>query len=131
MKLNTMFLITAILTFIGGLIIIAVPEMLMSFFTGRPMVDKAPVLYIQWFGVALLGFSVMTWRARNLSSTEARRTILITMFAYCVVGAAVTGRFQLTGVLNSWGWFFPGHLAALGLCYAYYLFVRKDLIGNR
>lgn len=61
MKLNTMFLITAILTFIGGIVIISLPEVLMEFFTGRPMVDKAPVLYIQWFGVALFSFGVMTW----------------------------------------------------------------------
>ena len=129
MKLNTMFAITAILTFIGGVVIISLPAVLMQFFTGRPLVDEAPILYIQWFGVALLGYSVLTWRARSLSAVDARRTVLIAMFVYCVVGAAVTGRFQFTGALNSWGWFFPGHLAALGLCYGYYLFLRKDLIG--
>lgn len=129
MKLNTMFLFTAILTFIGGVVIVLFPEVLMSFFTGRPMIDKAPILYIQWFGVALFSYGVMNWLARGLSGIEGRRAILITMFAYCVVGTAVTGLFQFRGLLNSWGWFFPGHLAVLGLCYGYYLFLRKDLIG--
>ena len=125
-----MFAITAILTLIGGVVIISLPELLMQFFTGRPLVEKGPILYIQWFGVALLGYSVLTWRARHLSAVDARRTILITMFAYCVIGTVVTGRFQLTGALNAWGWFFPGHLAALGSIYGYYLFLRKDLIGG-
>jgi len=126
MKLSTMFAITAILTLIGGLITISFPEFLMEFFSGRPLVERAPILYIQWFGVALIGYSVLTWRARRLSSVDATRTILIAMFAYCVIGAAVTGRFQPSGALNSWGWFFPGHLIVLGSCYGYYLFLRKD-----
>lgn len=130
MKLNTMFAITAALTLVGGLVTISSPERLMQFFTGQPLVEKGPILYIQWFGVALLSYSVLTWRARHLSAVDARRTILITMLAYCVVGTLVTGRFQLTGALNSWGWFFPGHLAALGLVYGYYLLLRKDLIGS-
>jgi hypothetical protein len=130
LKLNTMFAITAMLLLMGGVVIISLPEVLMQFFTGRPLIDKAPILYIQWFGVALLGYSVLAWRARHLSAVDARRTILITMFTYCVIGAAVTGRFQLTGALNTWGWFFPGHLAVLGACYGYYLFLRKDLIGG-
>jgi hypothetical protein len=129
MKLNTTFAVTALLTLVGGLITISLPELLMEFFTGRPLADRGPVLYIQWFGVALLGYGVLTWRARRLSGVEARHTVLTAVFAYCVVGAAVTGRFQLAGALNGWGWFFPGHLAVLGLLYGYYLFLRKDLIA--
>jgi CHASE2 domain-containing sensor protein len=130
MKLNTVFLFTAILTLFGAVVIILFPEVLMSFFTGRPMVDKAPVLYIQWFGALHLCLSVLSWRARKLN-TEARRTVLITMLVYCIGGVLITGRFQFTGLLNGWGWFFPAHQAALGLIYAYYLFVRKDLIGTK
>lgn len=130
MKLNSVFLFTAILTFIGAIIIVAVPEFLVTFFTGQPPVDKAPIMYIQWFGALHLCLSVLSWRARKLDA-EARRTVLITMLTYCICGVAVTGRFQFTGVLNTWAWFLPAHQAVLGLVYAYYLFVRKDLIGNR
>jgi len=129
MKLNTVFFFTSVLTFVGGWVIIFFARQLMEFFTGRPLTDEGPILYIQWFGVALLTFSVMTWLARRLSTADARRTILITMFAYCLLGTVVTGLFQFKGALNGWGWFFPGHLAVLGLCYAYYLFLRKDLIA--
>lgn len=131
MKLNTLFVFTAILTLIGGVFIILFPETLMQFFTGRPMADKAPILYIQWFGALHLSLSVLSWRARRLSAVDARRTILITMFTYCLGGVTITGRFQFTGALNNWGWFFPAHQAALGLCYGYYLFLRKDLIGTQ
>src|SRR5918997_727600 len=99
MKLNTMFLFTAILTFVGGWVIILFAEKLMQFFTGRPLTDVAPVLYIQWLGVALLPFGVMTWLARRLSTADARRAILITMFVYCVLGTVVTGLFQFRGAL--------------------------------
>ena len=131
MKLNSMFLFTAILTFGGGVAIILLPRQIMQFITGHPLLEEAPIMYIQWFGSLHLALSVLTWRARRLSDLDARRTILITMFTYCLCGVAVTGRFQFTGALNSWGWFFPAHQAVLGLCYAYYLFVRKDLIAAR
>lgn len=131
MKLNSMFLFTAILTLLGGVFIILFPEWLMQFFTGRPMVDKAPVMYIQWFGALHLCLSVLSWRARRLSNFDARLTIVITMFVYCVCGVAITGRFQFTGLLNSWGWFFPAHQAVLGLIFGYFLFLRKDLIGAK
>lgn len=128
MKLNKIFVFTAILTLGGAIVIIAFPEFLMEFFTGRPLIDKAAVLYIQWFGALHLCLSVLSWRARRLPDVEARRTVLITMLTYCVAGVLVTGRFQFTGLLNSWGWFFPAHQAVLGLIYAYFL-LRKDLIG--
>lgn len=128
MKLNAVFVFTALLTLFGAVVIVLFPGMLIQFFTGRPLRDEAAVLYIQWFGALHLCLSVLAWRARRLS-TEGRRTVLITMLTYCICGVLVTGRFQLTGVLNNWGWFFPAHQAALGLCYAYYLFLRKDLIA--
>lgn len=131
MKLNKMFVFTAILTLGGGLFIIFFPRVLIQFFTGHPLLEEAPVLYIQWFGALHLALSVLTWLARKLSDLDARRTILITMFAYCVLGVTITGRFQLTGVLNNWGWFFPGHQAVLGLCYGYFLFLRKELIAAK
>jgi len=131
MKLNKLLVFTAILTFGGAIVIILFPEFLMKFFTGRPMVDKAPVMYIQWFGALHLCISVLSWRGRKLSDLEARRNVLITMFVYCVCGVTVTGRFQFTGLMNSWGWFFPAHQAVLGLLYGYFLFLRKDLIAAK
>jgi Na+-driven multidrug efflux pump len=131
MKLNTLFLFTAILTFGGGVAIVLFPRAMMQFFSGRPLVEDAPVLYIQWFGALHLSLSVLSWLARRLSAADARRTVLITMLTYCVCGVLVTGRFQFTGTLNSWGWFLPAHQAVLGLCYGYYLFLRKDLIGTK
>jgi len=131
MKLNKLFLFTAILTLFGGVVIVLFPEFLMTFFTGRPMIDKAPIIYIQWFGALHICLSVLSWLARGLSGIEGRRAILITLFVYCICGVSVTGRFMFTGLLNNWGWFFPGHQAVLGLVYAYFLFLRKDLIGNK
>jgi Na+-driven multidrug efflux pump len=131
MKLNKIFLFTAILTLFGGIVIVLFPEFLMTFFTGRPMIDKAPTLYIQWFGALHICLSVLCWLARKLSDVAARRAVLITLLVYCICGVLVTGRFQFTGLLNSWGWFFPAHQAVLGLIYAYFLFLRKDLIANK
>lgn len=129
MKLNTVFLITAAFTAIGGLLTILLPVRLMEFFSGRPLVDEAPVLYIQWFGVALFGYGVLAWRARSLRTADARRTVLVTLLTYCAIGTVVTGLFQLRGLLNAWGWFFPAHLAVLGTWYAYWLVRRRDLLG--
>lgn len=129
MKLNTVFVITTAVTVIGGLLTIFLPVQLMEFFSGRPLVDKAPVLYIQWFGVAHFGYAVLAWRARRLATVDARRTVLVTLLTYCAIGTLVTGLFQLRGLLNAWGWFFPAHLAILGTLYAYLLFRRRDLLG--
>lgn len=125
MKLNSLLLLTAILTLFGGIVIIFFPETLMSFFTGRPMEDRAPVVYIQWFGAVLFSLGVLTWRTRKLSDAEARRTVAISLLVYSVGGVSVTTRFQLTGLLNGWGWFLPLHLAVLGFCYAHILFLRR------
>ena len=129
MKLKPVFLITAAVTLIGGLLTVFIPVQLMEFFSGRPLVDKAPVLYIQWFGVAHFGFAVLAWLARSQTTGEARRMVLTTLLVYAVLGTVVTGLFQLRGLLNAWGWVFPAHLAVLGSWYAYILFRRRDLIG--
>jgi len=125
MKLNTWFVIHAMVALIFALGMILMPAFLLSMFGGAAIVSVSP-LFVQMFGATLAGTFVLLWLMKDVSDTAARRAVVIGYFVYFVIATVVSTMAQLSGVFNVMGWSTPGHLIILGLGYAYFLFVKKD-----
>jgi hypothetical protein len=56
------------------------------------------------YGAALTGTMLLTWFARDMGESEARRPILLFLLVYDAIGFVVTVIYILSGVLNPLGW---------------------------
>lgn len=56
------------------------------------------------YGAALAGTMMLTWFARGMGSSEARKPILLHLLVYDAIGFVVTVIYILNGVLNFLGW---------------------------
>jgi hypothetical protein len=56
------------------------------------------------YGAALAGMVLLTWFAREMADSAARRPILLHLFVYDAIGFAVTMIYIASGVLNALGW---------------------------
>ena len=125
MKLNTWFVVHALVAILFALGMIFMPAFLLSMFGGAAIVSVSP-LFVQLFGATLVGTFVLLWLMRGVADTSARKAVAIAYFVYFIIATVVSTMAQLSGVFNLMGWSTPGHLIILGLGYAYFLFVKKD-----
>ncbi len=56
------------------------------------------------YSAALIGNMLLTWFARNAEDSDARRSIILALFVYDAIGAAVSLAAVLDGMLNFLGW---------------------------
>ena len=56
------------------------------------------------YGAALAGTMMLTWFARGMVGSEARKPILLHLLVYDIIGFVVTVIYLLNGVLNPLGW---------------------------
>ena len=122
MKLSTFLVITAVIAAVFGSCFVVVPSQLMSFY--GPEVTPQLVYVGRLFGAALLTFAVLTWTARNAPDSEARRAILLAMFAGEGVGFIVALIGQLGGVVNALGWTTVAIYLLLAIGFGYFCFVQ-------
>jgi hypothetical protein len=56
------------------------------------------------YGAALIGTVLLTWFAKDVTASDARRAILLDLLVYDAIGVVVTLLVVVSGVLNSLGW---------------------------
>ena len=102
MKLSALMVINAIVAVVFGLGFVLVPGQVVSLYG---ITADAPIQYVgQLFGAALLAFAALTWTARNVPDSEARRAILLALFIGDAFGFIVALIGQLGGVVTALGW---------------------------
>ena len=84
MKLNAFMVINAIIAAVFGLGLVFVPGQVVSLYGYTA--DVGLSYTGQLFGAALLVIAVLTWSARNLPDSDARRAILLALFVGDAVG---------------------------------------------
>lgn len=124
MKFRTMLVINAVIALGYSLSSLLVPATLLSIYgiTQGP----AAILMSRFFGVALLAIGVLTLLARDITSNDARRAIIIALLISDAVGVLVTAQGTLSGVMSAVGWSAFGIYLLLGLGYAYLLFAKQS-----
>jgi hypothetical protein len=76
------------------------------------------------YGAALAGTMMLTWFAREMVETEAKRPILLHLLVYDAIGFIATLIYLLSGVLNWFGWG-PAAIYLLFTVGSGYLLLRK------
>jgi hypothetical protein len=80
----------------------------------------------QLFGGALIGFALLTWKARNAADSDARKAIVFALFFTNVIGFIVTLNGQLNNVLNQLGWSAVVVYLFLSLGWGYFQFLKPS-----
>ena len=74
------------------------------------------------FGGALLGFAIISWKARNAGNSVARQGIVLGFCAADAIGFVVALMAQLNGVANNLGWSTVALYLLLALGFGFHAF---------
>ena len=123
MKFSTFMVIYAVLSAAFGLGFVLAPGQILPLYGVAP--DAALRLIGQLFGAVLISLALLTWLARNISDTEARRAIVLALLVGEALGFILALIGQLNGVLNALGWLVVAVYLFLVLGLAYFQFSRS------
>ena len=123
MKSNTFFTIAAILAGLYGLGFFLVPAQTLAFY--GITLDKAGLFVARYLGSAFLGVAVLTWMARNLSSQEALRPVILADFVISLTGLLVAVWDAFAGEGNALRWATVVIYLFLTVGFAYFQFVAS------
>lgn len=123
MTLSIVLIINAIFAGLGGLGLVLMPDQLINPY-GATLNDGGRFMS-QLLGVILLGLAAISWNFRNIKTKEDRK-MLLPGFIIAHAGAAAFGFAAYNnGLFNSMIWVDVIMHAALGVAFAYYLFIKK------
>jgi len=125
MRLRTLLIYNAAVTFPFGIGLVAAPTSLISLYGAT--LSPAGAVVAQLFGSALIFVGLLCWFARKASESEALRAIVLASFLESTLGFIVALLAQLSGVLNVLGWSNVALYLSLALGYGYFQLVKKSL----
>lgn len=117
MKLNTIFVVSAVIYIIYGIAIVLIPGLLIALYGGMPMERPTELL----FGAFLIGFAVLNWFARNAEEGGALRAIILANLVTGVISLLMSLYLVLSGMLNAVGWSVVVIFLLFTLGYGYFL----------
>lgn len=123
MKLNVLFIITAILGLFFGILMLLIPGAFSEFYGGE--LTNAGKYNGQLVAAAYLGYATLLFIATKSKEAKARQAIIIGSFVHFIIGLIISLRWQILGEVNVWGWTTVGLFALLTLGYAYFLVTKK------
>lgn len=122
MNLKTLFVITAIVSLVFGILFIVIPDQLYSWYG---IGSNTALNYIGGlFGAALLAVGLTSWLARNASESDARKAIVLAFFIGDGIGFIIALVAQLNNVVNSLGWLTVALYFLISIGFAYFSFLK-------
>jgi uncharacterized membrane protein len=123
MKFSTFMVVYAVVSAAFGLGFVLMPGQLLPIYGVEP--DAALRLIGQFFGAALLSLALLSWLARNLGDSEARRAIILALFVGEAIGFIMALIGQLNGIFNAMGWSVVAVYLVFTLGLAYFQFSKS------
>ena len=120
MKFKTLMVIKAIVCLGFGILLLAVPDKLISLF-GAVLSDGG-MFTAREYGAAMFGIMFLCWFAKSASESEIKRAIILALFVYNLLGLIVTTLTIMAGVLNALGWLIVFVYLFFTLGFGYFLF---------
>ena len=118
MKLNTLYVITAIVAFVFGIGFILVPVASFGLY-GNTL--AGPAIFLgRYFGAALLGYAFLAWLNRN----SAEKGVSAGFFAAMVLGFVVSIYDAIAGTHNGLVWLNVVIYLLLALGFGYFSFMK-------
>ena len=85
-----------------GVILLLFPGALLDIVGGS--LSAAGKFTAREYGAAMIGTLMLTWFARNVTASDARKAILLDLLVYDLIGVVITVMVVVSGVLNVIGW---------------------------
>ena len=127
MKLRVFLIINALLAIVHGIGFILMPSELLGLY--QVSRGASEQLMGQFFGATLLSVGVLAWLGKDLTDSKALAAIVLSNLIGVAVGAVVSIRGVLSGVMGSAGWTSVAIYVFLTLGFLYFQF-RRDSYGK-
>jgi hypothetical protein len=122
MKLKVLFIITAIISIVFGVVFVLIPWQLYSLYG---IESGAGLNYMgQLFGAALIALGLISWQSRNAADSDARKAIILTFFIADGIGFVIALIGQLNEVVGSLGWLTVAIYFLLAVGFGYFQFSK-------
>ena len=122
MKLKVLFIITAIIAIVFGVVFVIIPAQVYSLYD---IESGAGLNYMgQLFGAALIAIGLISWQSRNAADSDARRAIILAIFIADGIGFVIALIGQLNDVVGSLGWLTVAIYFLLSLGFGYFQFSK-------
>jgi hypothetical protein len=102
MKFKSLMISKAIVCLGFGPLLLFLPSQLLNLLGSSYCPGAA--LTAREYGAALIGNLMLTWFARNVEKSQARKAIILHLFVYDAIALIATLNIQLSGGLNILGW---------------------------
>lgn len=122
MKLSTLLTINAVVAGVFGVAFVLVPGQVFSLYGAQG--SDALTYMGRLFGAAILGYAVLSWFARDVAESEARRAIVLALFIGYVAGFVLSLIGQLGGVVNALGWSTVAIYLLFTIGFGYFQFMK-------
>jgi hypothetical protein len=87
---------------------------------------EAAIWVTRLAGGSILGFATLMWFGMRSTSVDCRKAIAYALLIQDSIGFVASIMFQLTGHVNTFGWFSLGLYGVLALAYTWFLLIRPD-----
>jgi len=123
MKLKTLFIITAIIAVVFGIVFAIIPTNVYSLYG----IEADAVLnYMgQLLGATLIAIGLIAWQSRNAADSDARKAIILSFFIADGIGFVIALIGQLNNVVNALGWSTVAIYFLLSLGFGYFQFSKR------
>jgi hypothetical protein len=122
MKLSTLFIIAAVISFLYGLAFMIVPANTMALYGVNLSVGG--LFIVRYLGATFIGLAVLAWLARNARPSEARAAIVLALFTTTALGFVVALYDKFAGVGNALVWSSVVIYLLLAIGFGYFSFMR-------
>jgi hypothetical protein len=124
MKLKVLFIITAIVAIVFGVVFVIIPAQLYSLYG---IESGAGLNYMgQLFGAALIAIGLISWQSRNAADSDARSAIILAFFIADGIGFVVSLIGQLSEVVGPLGWLTVVIYLLLTIGFGYFQFSKPS-----
>jgi hypothetical protein len=128
MKLRNLMVIKAVVCLGFGILLLAVPGLLMSLY--GVTLQEGGIFMARLYGASLVGNLMLTWFSRNDPGSEALRAAILGLFVYDAFGLIVAIVAMLSGVMNVLGWGIVAIYLFFTAGYGYFYLVKPSEAGS-
>jgi hypothetical protein len=122
MKLRHLFIVNSFFAVFFGGSCALFPHWVFSLYGLAP--DEAAIWTARLVGGSILGLATLMWFGQKAISVDVRRAIAFALLIQDAIGCVASLEFQLTGIVNTFGWFSMGLYGLLAMGYTFFLFVK-------
>ena len=102
MTFHSLLIIKAIVCLFFGAFLLAAPGLLFGIL--GTTLNAGGKFTAREYGAALIGTLLLTWFAKDVRASDARRAILLDLLVYDGIGVVITFVAAASGVLTTLGW---------------------------